>query len=327
MSRIVTIDFTKGALVLLMVVYHSLNYLQSGTLSHDFLAFVPPSFIMITGFIVSHMYMRKYEGNLKAVGLRLGVRSMKIFLLFIALNAAARLVWSVNHYGVAIQFENLKHEFVQMFLVGAPWLSAFDILLPISYTLAAAVIVVRVQSILPSFPLVLASAVFLLCTYMENFSMSLYNLNMLSAGFIGMAAGLLPQGILGRIRPPWAFVAAVLVLYVVVIRFFEDYYYTQMLVTVLALVAILSTGSRVNPASMLTRQVTTLGRYSLLSYIAQIFFLQLLKPAAAAFNVHAVHPLALISIVMVLTWISALITDFARQRLRYIDVLYKAVFA
>lgn len=65
---------------------------------------------------------------------------------------------------------------------------------------------------------------------MENLSMSLYILNMLSAGFIGMAAGLLPHGILGRIRPPWAFVAAVFVLYVVVIRFFEDSYYTQMLV-------------------------------------------------------------------------------------------------
>lgn len=46
-----------------------------------------------------------------------------------------------------------------------------------------------------------------------------------------------------------------------------------------------------------------------------------------AFNVHAVHPLALISIVMVLTWLSTLITDFARQRLRCIDVLYKSVFA
>ena len=327
MSRIVTIDVTKDVLVLLMVVYHSLNYLQSGTLSHDFLVFVPPSFIMITGFIVSHMYMQKYGGDLKTISLRLGVRSVKIFLLFIALNAAARLVWSVNHYGVALHFENFRNELIHMFLIGAPWISAFDILLPISYTLAAAVIVVRVQSVLPSFPVILAAAVFLLCTFLENSSVSFYNLNMLSAGFIGMAAGLLPRGTLGRIRPPWAFIAAVLVLYAVVIRFLEDHYYTQMVVTGLAVIAILSAGSRMDPESIPTRQVATVGRYSLLSYIVQIFFLQLLKPVAAVFNVHAVPPLALISIVMVLTWLSVLITDYARRKVRYIDALYNAVFA
>lgn len=61
MSRIVFIDFAKGILVLLMVICHSLNYLQYVTLPHDILIFLPPSFIMIAGFIVCHMYMQKYE--------------------------------------------------------------------------------------------------------------------------------------------------------------------------------------------------------------------------------------------------------------------------
>ena len=327
MSRIVSIDFAKGTLVLLMVVYHSLNYLQYGTLPHDILIFLPPSFIMITGFIVSHMYIRKYEGNLRTISLRLCVRSLKIFLLFVALNVAARHIWSVNHYGVALHLDNFKNELIQIFLIGVPWISAFDILLPISYTLATAIIVVRVQSILPYFSLILAVSVFLLCILLENLSLSIYNLNMLSAGFIGMAVGLLPQGILGRIRPSLAFVAALIVLYIILYRIIEDHYFTQMLFTVFALAIIFSIGSRIDPKSLLTRQVVLVGRYSLLSYIIQIFFLQLLNPIASVFNIQTVHPLALISIVMVMTFFSVLMTNYARHRIIYINVLYNAIFS
>lgn len=327
MTRIFSIDFTKGTLVLFMVVYHSLNYLRFGSLPHHWLMFLSPSFIMMTGFIVSLIYMQKYHGDVIAVSLRLGVRSAKIFFLFIVLNITAHFFWSPNHYRIAFYFENFKNEMIHVFLIGTPWISAFEILLPISYTLAAAVIVIRLRSVIPFFPLILAVAVFLLCFFLEKASISFYNLNMLSAGFIGMAAGLLPQEILYKIRPPWTIIITITILYVVLIRFVEDQYSTQMLVTGLALIIISSAGSRMKSASILKRQVATVGRYSLLSYIVQIFFLQLLRLVAIGFNKEAVHPLVLITIVMILTWVFILIVDYTRKRVRYIDVLYKSVFA
>jgi fucose 4-O-acetylase-like acetyltransferase len=327
MTRIVSIDFTKGILVLVMVIYHSLNYLQYGTVPHNWLRFLPPSFIMITGFIVSHMYKQKYKEDFRVMSLRLGIRALKILLIFIALNVMTRLIWSANHYGVPLYFENFKTDMINIFLIGVPWISAFDILLPISYTLAAAVIVTRVQSFLPSFPLILAAAVFLFCTILENSLELPYNLTMLSAGFIGMAAGLLPQGILSRFRPPWSFIMAAVILYIVLVRFIEDRYYTQMLTTVVSLTAILSVGSRVDPASVLTQQITMVGRYSLISYIAQIFFLQFIRPATIIINVQMVLPLTLITIVMFLTWVIVLITDYSKRKYRCVNVLYNIILS
>ncbi len=55
-NRISTIDFTKGILVVFMALYHSLNYFGYAKLHHIYLTFVPPSFIMITGFIIIQVY-------------------------------------------------------------------------------------------------------------------------------------------------------------------------------------------------------------------------------------------------------------------------------
>src|SRR6185295_1822787 len=52
------LDFTKGALVLIMVLYHWLNYFVSADgFGYRYLRFITPSFIVITGFLVSHIYL------------------------------------------------------------------------------------------------------------------------------------------------------------------------------------------------------------------------------------------------------------------------------
>ena len=57
-GRISALDFTKGALVLVMVLYHWLNYFvgPQGDF-YRYLSFLPPSFICITGFLISHVYL------------------------------------------------------------------------------------------------------------------------------------------------------------------------------------------------------------------------------------------------------------------------------
>src|SRR5690349_11729639 len=48
------LDFTKGVLVLLMVLYHWINYFvtREGDL-YRYLRFITPSFIFITGFLIA----------------------------------------------------------------------------------------------------------------------------------------------------------------------------------------------------------------------------------------------------------------------------------
>ena len=62
-SRNSALDFTKGALVLFMVLYHSLNYfrLDRGGPYLTYLRFLSPSFIFISGFLITHIYRSKYQ--------------------------------------------------------------------------------------------------------------------------------------------------------------------------------------------------------------------------------------------------------------------------
>jgi uncharacterized membrane protein len=89
LNRNEVLDFTKGALVLFMVLYHWLNYfLGLGRPIYRYLRFLPPSFIFISGFLISNAYLAKYELTDPRLPKRLGVRGSKILGLFVALNAA-----------------------------------------------------------------------------------------------------------------------------------------------------------------------------------------------------------------------------------------------
>src|SRR5215475_6597657 len=101
-SRLAALDFTKGVLVLLMVVYHVLNYLDYGSIPHDYLGFVPASFILITGFLVAQVYAAKAKADFGGAAQRLAARALKLLLLFTVLNVGARLIWSRNRYGAEL---------------------------------------------------------------------------------------------------------------------------------------------------------------------------------------------------------------------------------
>src|SRR5580704_11951643 len=83
-GRISALDFTKGMLVLIMVLYHWINYFYP----HDnrYLRFLTPSFIFITGFLVSNIYLSKYGASDTRLSRRLAERALKILGVFVVLN-------------------------------------------------------------------------------------------------------------------------------------------------------------------------------------------------------------------------------------------------
>src|SRR5438552_7470516 len=89
-QRIPALDFAKGALVLIMVLYHWLNYFVGHR--HDFyryLRFLTPSFIFITGFLISNVSLPRYGADPRFAK-RLALRGLKILGLFTLLNIAIR---------------------------------------------------------------------------------------------------------------------------------------------------------------------------------------------------------------------------------------------
>src|ERR1700690_1230692 len=79
------LDFTKGALVLIMVLYHWLNYFW-GPHDNRYLRFLTPSFIFISGFIISNVYFAKYGVADPQLPKRLIQRGLKILGVFALLN-------------------------------------------------------------------------------------------------------------------------------------------------------------------------------------------------------------------------------------------------
>src|SRR5215470_5222819 len=81
-QRIDALDMTKGVLVVAMVVYHSFNYSTDYTLGFKYLPFLPPSFILITGFLISRLYFTPEAAGDSSIYGRLIFRGFRLLLLF-----------------------------------------------------------------------------------------------------------------------------------------------------------------------------------------------------------------------------------------------------
>src|SRR3984957_12974562 len=83
-QRITALDFTKGALVLIMVLYHWINYFIGPDWGYyRYLRFLTPSFIFVTGFMVSHIYLSKYKAADPRLPKRLITRGLKLLAIFL----------------------------------------------------------------------------------------------------------------------------------------------------------------------------------------------------------------------------------------------------
>src|SRR5271163_81846 len=88
-QRIPALDFTKGALVLIMVLYHWINYFIGPQWEYYlYLRFLTPSFIFISGFMISSVYLSKYDAADLRLSVRLFTRGLKLLAIFVALNVA-----------------------------------------------------------------------------------------------------------------------------------------------------------------------------------------------------------------------------------------------
>src|SRR5262245_53158097 len=190
-SRIAALDFTKGALVLLMVVYHVLNYLDYGSIPHEYLGFVPASFIMIAGFLVAHVYAVRAKADFAGTAYRLAERALKLLLIFTVLNVGARLVWSRNRYGTELDLAAFLRDWEHVYLKGDATGVAFDVLVPISYTLLLAICLLKIAACKRATLHVIALAFFFSCALMESRGQAANTLNLISAGVLGVSLGVL----------------------------------------------------------------------------------------------------------------------------------------
>ena len=331
-ERIGALDFTKGALVLIMVLYHWLNYFVSTTADfYRYLRFLTPSFIFVTGFLISHVYLRKYGVDDPRVPRRLITRGVKILAVFVGLNIVRTLLISDSRAPVmpveAFGLNSLIAAFVTGTVMsdGGGKASSFNILVPIGYLLLlSGGLVTLCRFYKYTFHLVCVVLVACVLLLGINGFENGY-LELLTIGLVGVTIGYIPLDAISRCLTYRAAIAVAYLGYIGVITAWGVTYPLQLIGVFVNLMVIYSVAEAADGRA--GEHVALLGRYSLFGYIAQIAILQVLHRSVRPVSYGTVLLVSSFIAAFGLTMISVEALERARSKVRIVDRVYKAVFA
>ena len=167
-SRIAALDMTKGVLVVFMVVYHSINYTTQPYLAFQYIGFLPLSFILIAGFLITNIYSARYSVHDWRPYKRLLLRGAKLFALFTVLNIVAHVARGNSYAGQQTGIGFFFEHWFQVYVLGSHRLAAFEVLLPIAYLLLLAPLFIMADHLHCLVVPAITVAFILLCTVLES---------------------------------------------------------------------------------------------------------------------------------------------------------------
>jgi peptidoglycan/LPS O-acetylase OafA/YrhL len=334
MQRIAALDFTKGALVLFMVLYHWLNYFIST--QGDFLRylrFVTPSFIFITGFLISNVYLSKYEVSDMWLPTRLIQRGLKILAVFLFLNVIISLLFHKSYSGKITFGELSLRNITAIFITGNIGFegigkaAAFHILVPISYLLLMSAGLLIVYRFYKNIFHVVCVFFFLCIFILDLNGLQSANVELLTIGLLGVIFGTISiTKINDFVRRPYTLFAAYLC-YTLAITVWNVVYPLQVVGVCLSLMLIYMFGAKTGEPGRTRRHIILLGKYSLFGYIVQIAVLQLLYRSLWHIDFGVLSLVTTLFVAVAFTMLSVELVDFARVKSTTMDTLYKTVFS
>jgi len=332
--RLPVLDFIKGALVLIMVLYHWWNYFISPLGSvYKYLRFLTPSFIFISGFLVSHVYLARPAIDHVKIAKRLTQRGLKILGVFVALNLVRTFLIPDVRSGImpsqAWSLRNLMAIYLtgNVSAIGTGKAAAFYILVPISYLLlVSAGLVLATKKYKNIFKI--AGPLLLLAVFVLDFLGLQYgNLELLAIGLLGVTAGYLSLGTIESLLTHRVLILLGYLSYTVVITVWNVTYPVQIVGVCLNLMLIYVLGMSSAGEGRIGGIVILLGKYSLFGYIAQIAILQGLYRGLRSVKLGAaVLPVSFCA-AFALTVITVELLNRARGKVVLLDRVYRAVFA
>jgi peptidoglycan/LPS O-acetylase OafA/YrhL len=332
-QRLSALDFTKGALVLIMVLYHWINYFIGPQWPYYFyLRFLTPSFIFITGFMISQVYLAKYDAADPRLANRLFVRGLKLMAIFIVLNIARVFIVPLLHTGALVEnpldVRNLFTVFVSGNLsVVSGKLVSFSILVPISYLLMLSGALMFPYRFYRYTFHVVCAAFFSSIVILGVIGAQSQNLEFVAIGMLGALTGFMPIAAINDfVRHPYR-LAFVYGCYTIVITIWNVPFPLLIVGVYLSLMVIYLVGARGSESGTTRSEVILLGKYSLLGYLSQIAILQILSAGFRHLNLGVGVRYISFFAAFALTIASVELVDRARARKVSMDRLYKAVFA
>lgn len=328
-NRNAALDFTKGTLVLFMVLYHSMNYfmMNRGGELLKYLRFLPPSFIFITGFLISNVYFVKYDVSDVRLHKRLAIRGLKLLLIFTLLNLMASLLLSRNYNGRALGLNVFINNIPTTYLTGNGRAAVFEVLLPISYLLLLSGGLLVGCKWNRWFMHYLFAALFISQWLLERAGYGSLNLSFFIIGLLGMLCGLVSMDKINSWAGHGYLIVIAYIGYISLITFWAETYLIQCCGVCLTLLLIYCIGLNCAGPGLLQNQISLLGRYSLVGYIVQIVMLQIIHRILHHAGLQTGQfAIALLS-ALVLTVLAVFTLDRCRARSNTTDWFYRVGFA
>lgn len=332
-GRDTAIDFTKGILVLFMVLYHWLNYfIASGGHFYNYLRFLTPSFIFITGFMISQIHIRKYGTTSLRLPGRLLTRGVKLLAVFIGLNLLIDLISGFSAWRT-LDENSLPGTLFAIFVTGnvtfydGQKTASFGILLVIAYLLIiSAGLTLLCRRLSYAFHYALAAFLLAIILLMVNGTESVY-LDLLMTGTLGVVLGYAKKEQIAVVtRQPYLF-CSVYVVYLLAISIWDVTLPVQVAGVILTTTLIYIAGQSKRGLWLVGDWAVLLGKYSLFGYIVQIAILQVLRRISWLSQHGIVVLLSSLLAGFVLTVLAVELMDRARVRSGMVNRLYQLAFA
>jgi peptidoglycan/LPS O-acetylase OafA/YrhL len=322
------LDFTKGMLVLFMVLYHWINYFVGleGPI-YLYLRFIPPSFIFIAGFLMANVYPAKYGIKDSRLYMRLIIRGLKLLALFTLLNVTANMFFARSYKGAMPGVEGFISNAGNIYISGSARAS-FGVLVPIGLLLILSVgIFLAVQAYKYSVHLICAAS-FLCVSLLNLYGFPSPNLSLIAIGILGMVFGFYPIEKVNNWTGYPYIVVGLNVSYIFAIGIWGESYLLQVVGVCLSVMFIYLAGIRSAAWGEIRSPIILLGKYSLFGYVAQIGILQILQRGLLYLNFHN-WALWIISFfgAFALTFISVKMAHQIRTKSCAADRLYRFVFS
>jgi fucose 4-O-acetylase-like acetyltransferase len=323
--RDLNLDVVKGVLVVVMIIYHTMNYFTtSDPNNYSYVRFVSGAFIFISGYIVSNYYKRKYATNRLIVTQRLIERGFKLLSIFLIVNIAIHLVFAKNYNSIQYGLSSFLGNLWDILFYGDIGLSAFEILLPIAYLLILSPVLLAL-SVFKNTLAALAAILIAVCSILKIDS---YNLYSLLVGLGGFVTGLVVE-FTSMIRlKDKRIVAAIIFIYISLMHYFQQNLIAYCVGIFGVLKLIYDFFIDFDQSRRLYKAFVILGQYSLFGYFLQILFLQALARLYISEKLElGMQAVAIMLITTFFILFSCIVLEKAQKSSNFIRTTYRAIFS
>jgi peptidoglycan/LPS O-acetylase OafA/YrhL len=257
-----------------MVAYHVMDYFALGHPDlYEYLHFVSGAFIFVTGYIIASLYKDKYDLDRQRICKRLIMRGLKLLAVFTGANLIINSLQLQNfnkmQFGLRLFLDNL----IPIYVYGSGRLATFEVLLPLAYLLILSPVLLVLSG---RFQRYVTGAIVLLLVACWVLQVRVTGLSLINVGLVGFMVGTLT--LTTDLTSRWSQIinTAGLLLFLLMLPFIPHNFITYSCNIVLMLKFAHDLAQHINLRKSFNRMVVLFGQYSLVCYLAQIAFLQIL---------------------------------------------------